>query len=115
MMRPELIHLTIRTCNIYTKGNNVKNILAENMRRFRTKNLTESSTDKYVGKYKNRFAMYINDEGMTYIRDRGTNMTVIDIRDDEGNERPEADIRRDILDSFNRESPAEFKQRMRGY
>jgi hypothetical protein len=59
--------------------------------------------------------MYVNDEGMTYIRDRGTNWTVIDIRDDEGNERPEADIRRDILDSINRESPAEFKQRMRGY
>ncbi len=85
------------------------------MRRFRTKNLTESSTDKYVGKYKNRFAMYINDEGHTYIRDRGTNWTVIDIEDSEGNERDEADIRRDILDSFNRESPAEFKQRMRGY
>ena len=95
-----------------------RNILAENMRRFGTKNLPEginNSTDKYVGKYKNRFNMYVNDEGHTYIRDKGTNWQVIDVEDGEGNERTEDDIRKDIRDSFTRESPAAFKQRMRGY
>jgi hypothetical protein len=99
-----------------------KNILAENLLRFGAKNLSEDTkkkleeqTDKYLGKYMNRFAMYINDEGHKYIRDKNTNWHVIDIEDGEGNERPENDIRRDIIAARTRESAAEFKTRMRGY
>ena len=80
--------------------------------------LSEASnhtTDRYLGKYKNRFNMYMNDEGHKYIRDKNTNWHVIDLEDGNGNARAENDIKRDIISARTRESVAAMKTRMRGY
>lgn len=81
----------------------------------RLKNILLEQTDKYLGKYMNRFNLYINDEGYKYIRGANTNWMPIDVEDGEGNPLPEREVRKAIYDAMNRESYWEYKKRMRGY
>ena len=59
--------------------------------------LKEQGPDKFIGKYKGIIAMYIDDEGNKYIKDKNTRYKAIDIEDGEGNPRDDWDIKQDII------------------
>jgi hypothetical protein len=93
------------------KHSQLKQLIKEEIQKV----LFEGGPHKYIGKYKGRFNMFIDDEGNTYIKDKGTNWTIIDIEDSEGNRRSDDEIKKDIINSSNRESVKDFKSKMRGY
>jgi hypothetical protein len=93
------------------KHSQLKQLIKEEIQKV----LSEGGPHKYIGKYKGRFNMFIDDEGNTYIKDKGTNWTIIDIEDSEGNRRSDDEIKKDIINSSNRESVKDFKSKMRGY
>jgi hypothetical protein len=75
------------------------------------KSLNERGPDKYVGKYKG-VNMYIDDEGNYYIKGKQTNFTPVAIKDSEGTQRSDQEIRQDVL-AAQKQSYKDWKMDMR--